>query len=78
MRVWQLDISASSEGGEDLNVSKALFTGTQVKQMKERADTLFLRLQQLAERPVSGSSTPFFFAMSVVDLPSKMGQHQMF
>lgn len=48
----QLDISASSEGGEDLNISKALFTATQVKQMKERADTLLLRLQQLAEKPV--------------------------
>jgi hypothetical protein len=27
--------------------------------MKERADTLLLRLQQLPERPVSGSSTAF-------------------
>lgn len=53
----QLDISASSEGLEDLGISKALFTRDQVKQIKERADTLLLRLQQLAERSVAESSS---------------------
>ena len=48
----QLDISASSEGNENMNISKVLFTGTQVKQMRERADTLLLRLQRLADKPV--------------------------
>ncbi|KAG0587413.1 hypothetical protein KC19_2G162400 [Ceratodon purpureus] len=53
----QLDISASSEGGEDLNISKTLFTASQVKQMKERADTLLLRLKQLAERSAPKPTT---------------------
>jgi hypothetical protein len=53
----QLDISASSEGLEDLGISKALFTRDQVKQIKERADTLLLRLQQLAERSIAESSS---------------------
>ncbi len=50
---WQLDISVNNEGGQGLNISKVLFERNQVKQMKEHADTLLLRLQNLAVRTVS-------------------------
>ncbi|CAM6065214.1 unnamed protein product [Sphagnum tenellum] len=46
----QLDISVNNEGGQGLNISKVLFERNQVKQMKEHADTLLLRLQNLAVR----------------------------
>jgi hypothetical protein len=49
----QLDISVNNEGGQGLNISKVLFERNQVKQMKEHADTLLLRLQNLAVRTVS-------------------------
>lgn len=54
VRFWQLNISASNEGIKDLNISKPLFSTCQVKEMKKRADTLLLQLQQLAARYVSG------------------------
>lgn len=64
----QLDISASSEGDQNMNISKVLFTGTQVKQMRERADTLLLRLQRLADKHVCSDIDPSSHSVNVTYL----------